>query len=180
MASLHDSRRFPVSFAPFVGSVRRGTLSAMLRESYAPLLDTLPAGIATDLCSQWDEYDESVVSEPDTVGASGFLTSLHGEPIGFGSWDPRGWPAIGRVGHNCIVPTHQRKGYGQLQLREIMRRLRAMGFGGIEVRTDEHPFFEPARRMYMRYGFKLMAYEPGVLSARHRMLVYGLRCSDAA
>jgi len=146
----------------------------MLRESYAPLLATLPAGVGENLCCEWDEYDESAFREPDTVGASGFLTLLRGEPIGFGSWDPRDWPDVGRVGHNCIVPAHQRRGYGQLQLREILRRLWARGFRRIEVRTDEHPFFEPARPMYVACGFRLLGYEPGTLSVNHRMLVYEL------
>lgn len=158
----------------------RGTISGLLEESYSVLLDDLPPEKVSELRRDWDDYDESVILEADTVGAAGFMTLLDGDPVGFGSWDPRRWPEVGRVGHNCIIPEHQRRGYGRLQVEEILRRLRALGFARIQVRTDEHPFFEAARRIYDNCGFRVVGYEPGVLLPGYRMLVYELQDSGSA
>jgi GNAT superfamily N-acetyltransferase len=147
-------------------------LVGLLVRCYAPLLTQLPVAKVSELRCDWDDYDDAVHSEPDTVGASGLLTCRSGQVIGFAPWDPRGWPEVGRVGHNCIIPEFQGRGYGRRQVEEVLNLFREKNFRGAQVRTDEHPFFEPARRMYGRCGFRLIGREPGVLLDGFELLVY--------
>ena len=149
-----------------------GLLAGLLDHCYAPLLEQLPATKVDELRRDWADYDAAVHGEPETVGDSGFLARRGGHVIGFASWDPRGWPAVGRVGHNCIIPEFQGRGYGRRQVEEVLSLFCGKGFAKAQVRTDEHPFFEPARRMYERCGFRLVGREPGSLLEGYEMLVY--------
>jgi len=160
-----------LKFRPFQ-DFKRGLVAEILQESYAALLSQLPAEKADELRRDWNAYDEGVHDEPNTVGASGFITQLRDATIGFGSWDPRGWPSIGRVGHNCILPAFRDCGYGRRQIEHVLDLFRGRNFERAQVRTDEHPFFEPARRMYERCGFRLARREPGTLSPNLQILVY--------
>jgi GNAT superfamily N-acetyltransferase len=153
-------------------------LADLLAVCYAPLLEQLPVAKVHELRRDWADYDKDVHTEPDTVGDSGFSTCREGRVIGFASWDPREWPDVGRVGHNCIIPEVQGRGYGRRQVEEVLSLFRRRGFRRAVVRTDEHPFFEPARRMYERCGFRLIDREPGVLVAGCEMLVYKYELAD--
>ena len=53
-----------------------------------------------------------------------FLTVVYGEPVGHISWDPRHCPEYVEIGHNCILTKHKGKGYGKLQLREAVLRIK--------------------------------------------------------
>jgi GNAT superfamily N-acetyltransferase len=163
-----------VEFAPFAG-FRPGLIYGLLKESYAPLLGTLPDAKVAELLQDWREYDAAVFGEPDTVGSSGFLTCRGRDIIGFASWDPRNWPAVGIIGHNCITPAHASKGYGRRQIMEVLRRFIEAGFQTARVRTDEHPFFAAARRMYSSCGFEEVARYPGVLLDECAMIEYERR-----
>jgi GNAT superfamily N-acetyltransferase len=149
-----------------------GTLSRLLQESYAPLLAGLSTGVVGDLREAWQAFDDEVHQAPDTVGRCGFLTLAGPELVGFGSWDPRGWPHLGRVGHNCVRPAFQRQGYGRLQVQRIVEHFRARGFALAEARTGADPFFEPARRMYLRCGFEFGERAAGALRSGYDVVVY--------
>ncbi len=149
-----------------------GTLCRFLEESYAPLLAVVPEETAHRLRVGWGAFDEEVRREPDSVGRCGFLTIVGGVVVGFGSWDPRGWPKLGRVGHNCVRPAYQRLGYGRMQMERIVTHFRSRGFAAAEARTGADPFFEPARRMYARCGFEVADRTAGGLVSGHDVLVY--------
>ena len=159
-----------------------GLIVRMLVEAYAALLAELPTKKHEELLADWRLYDAAVHDEPDSVGSAGFITCLAGENIGFGSWDPRGWPDIGQIGHNCIRPSHRRQGHGKQQVEEILRFFRENGFLRARVRTDEHAFFAPARRMYTACGFSEVGREPGTLVGGFGTIVYELslrpRCNQ--
>ena len=123
----------------------------MLTQSYRELLDSDPEHWQPQAVS-WAEFDKAVFAEPDTVGACVFVTCLGDEPIGFGSFEPKD-AVSGWVGHNCILPAHGGRGFGKLQLAEIVRRMHGRGISEISVTTCGHPFFEPALRMYRSSGF---------------------------
>jgi len=129
-----------------------GLVRSLLERSYQELLDLCPEFAASEL-PRWAEYDREAFANPDTVGACVFLTGIGETVIGFGSWEPVPERKLGFVGHNCILPPHRNKGYGAGQLGEIVRRMKARGIRVIKVTTGEHPFFEPARRMYKSFGF---------------------------
>lgn len=155
----------------------RGRIAEILAEVYAPLLATLSAEKAEELLGAWRLYEAAIHDEPDTVGSAGFLTFLDDSIIGFGSWDPRGWPDVGHIGHNCIRPSYQRRGLGRLQVEVILGYLRRKGFRSACVRTDEHPFFTPARQMYVACGFQEVGREPGTLLDDCDTVVYELELS---
>jgi GNAT superfamily N-acetyltransferase len=149
-----------------------GGLADMLAESYAPLLREVPKVEALRLRRNWSRFDTEVHEAPATVGKCGFVTLIEDQPVGFGSWDPRDGPRLGRVGHNCVRPQHQKKGHGRRQILEILERLREQGFAKVEARTDEHPFFEAARRTYESCGFRAVGRTAGHLTERYETIIY--------
>jgi GNAT superfamily N-acetyltransferase len=53
-----------------------------------------------------------------------------------------------------FLPEFRAKGFGTLQIKEILRRFKDAGYERAFVRTGEHPFFIPAQKMYLACGFK--------------------------
>ncbi len=94
--------------------------------------------------------------------------------IGLGTWDPRQGPAVGIVGHNCVIPDYQGQGIGRRQVQEILRRFRQRGFARAAVTTSEHPFFVPAQRMYAACGFTLVGRRSGGPDPRYGVLDFAL------
>lgn len=168
-----------VSFTPLY-ECPGGLIAGMLAESYAALLRELEERKAAELRSNWLEFDTAVQQERDSVGACGFVTRVEGNVVGFGSWDPRGWPEVGRVGHNCVRPSYQGHGYGSRQIEEILRRFRAGGFARARARTGEHPFFAPARRMYLSCGFRAVGRQRDDLVCRYGTVMYEIVLKDVA
>jgi GNAT superfamily N-acetyltransferase len=141
-----------IAYTPFAQH-KPGLVLSLLLRSYAAYL-ALDFQAAREWPADWAAYDRSVFRHPDTVGACGFVTCLHGEPIGFASWDPRPFPAYALIGHNCILPAFRGRGYGSAQIRRVLDNLRARGFAEARVTTGDHSFFAPARRMYATCGFQ--------------------------
>lgn len=150
-----------------------GTLRQLLSESYASLVESDPEHWLAEQKS-WREYDAEASGNPQTVGACVFITTDAGEPVGFASWDPRQAPETGIIGHNCVVPDRQGQGIGTSQVREVLRRLRVSGIRSAVVTTGEHPFFLPARRMYLRCGFRETRRYAGGPDPRWRLVDYAL------
>lgn len=123
-----------------------GMICRLLTTCYANILDQ-------KLTDQIRRFDRDVFENPDTVGVCTFITTLNSDVIGMASYDPRQAPERGIIGHNCILPEHQRRGYGKQQILEVVKRLRSRAIRRVVVSTTEHPFFEPARKMYLSCGF---------------------------
>lgn len=78
---------------------------------------------------------------------------MDGEPIGLVSWDPRHRPEYVEIGHNCIVSRYKGNGYGKMQLKEAVRRIKEYeGLQRIIVTTSE--VLLTAQRNYEAAGFK--------------------------
>jgi len=131
----------------------RGLLVLLLSQGYADYFEYDP-DCKEPWQRNWEEYDGDVFDHPDTIGACGFMTCLDGQVIGFASWDPRQFPDVGIIGHNCILPAFRGHSYGKQQVLETLRIFRKSGFRRARVTTGEHPFFEPARKMYRACGFR--------------------------
>lgn len=125
---------------------KSGIICDLLSASYAQILNQ-------NLQDQFRQFDRDVFENPDTVGACTFITTLDSELTGMASFDPRQAPELGIIGHNCILPGHQRNGYGKQQILEIIRRLKIRDIKRATVTTLENPFFIPAHRMYLSCGF---------------------------
>lgn len=123
-----------------------GTVFDLLRRAWAPLWNP-------KLEENIRRFDTEVAEQPDTVGACTFVTCLHSQPVGMGSYDPRQRPERAVIGWNCVVPEHQGKGIGKSQIQEILRILRDMGIRKALVTTTDEPFFVPAQRTYEACGF---------------------------
>ena len=129
-----------------------GTITSLLCRAYSAIKHSDPQFWARENPT-WEEYDRQVHDLPETVGSCGFVSVFDRTPVGMASWDPRRFP-LGLIGHNCVLPSHQGKGYGQAQLREVLRRLGQQGFQKVRAQTGDQPFFAPARRMYQACGFQ--------------------------
>jgi GNAT superfamily N-acetyltransferase len=148
-----------------------GIIATLLKQSYAGLLDVDPDPWSMEE-AKWEEYDGEVFQYPDTVGACIFLTWKKNQLIGFGSYDPRLRPASGRIGHNCILPEFRGKGFGKIQIMEIVRRLTAFDIKTVRVSTCSHPFFTAAQRMYIGCGFVETRRLPPQIDPRDELIEY--------
>lgn len=129
-----------------------GLIVTLLRRSYAAFFAELP-DCYDEWLPDWLAYDAAIFAQPETVGACGFVSCVDDQPVGFASWNPREFPAVGIIGHNCVVPEQQGQGIGGQQIAEILRRFRASEVCIARVTTGAHPFFVPAQRMYVASGF---------------------------
>jgi len=148
-----------------------GTIAAILKVCYADLVASDP-----DLWSNeeagWERFDRDVYEDPDSIGDCTFLSWLEDELIGFASYDPRQWPALGIIGHNGILPEHQGQRFGKLQIAEILRRFQKMGFKRAKVSTLDHVFFMPAQAMYLSCGFCESRRIPWEGCSKYRLIEY--------
>ena len=130
-----------------------GTVVSMLEEAYGALRDA--DGARFDAWRrEWQEFDRYVYADASLAGNWLFFSHLDGQLVGFVSWDPRKRP-VALLGHNCIRPAFQGKGFGLEQLLHALEILREQGFEKVLVQTGREDFFTRARAMYERAGFCL-------------------------
>lgn len=146
----------------------KGTLAALLKQAYEPLRQCAPARWESQEES-WLRFDHEAYARPE-VARCIFLTYRDDELVGFGSFDPRKLPVSAAVGHHCILPAYQRRGFGRHQLNEILRRLDEQRASTIYVSTLDTPFFAPARQLYESAGFKLSGRTPWTLNPEYDLL----------
>ncbi len=136
-----------------LSSENSGTIYRLLSETYEKFLKENPI-YREAWRSNWKEYDSAVHLHPDTVGACGFFSYVDGKVVGFASFDPRGNTGRVVIGHNCILPRFQGRGYGTRQMCELLRVLKQRRFRKAVVTTARVEFLAPALRMYRFCGFK--------------------------
>jgi len=124
-----------------------GLVYSILASCYAGLLDSA-------FENRLREFDRDVCTNPRTVGACTIISSVDSDIVGLVSYDPRQGPLVGVIGHNGILPPYRQRGYGTQQIVEVLRIFRTRGYDRARVSTSEHPFFQPARRMYEACGFQ--------------------------
>jgi len=135
----------PSDFAP-------GTIERLLHESYAAIRPELTKQEWKKLTDKFRDFEQEVALHPEITRCT-FISVEDGAPIGVGSYDPRK-PAMGIIGDNVILPSARGKGYGKLQLKEILRQLKTKGVHHVRVSTGDHPFFHSAQANYQSVGFK--------------------------
>ena len=132
----------------------RGTLYRQLVDAYA----------FDDRCQRswdnlWQAYDDFFYSNLSIADKYAFITTVDGNAVGHISWDPRNRSDHVVIGHNCIMTAFKDKGYGRLQLREAIRRIREYpDLRRIIVTTNA--FLIPAQRNYESAGFVKVAVRP--------------------
>ena len=165
-----------IEFTP-ISAHEPGTIANILTEAYASLV----AGgedIWADSENVWRQADRDAFENPDTIGASLFITCAGGDPIGLVMWDPRGSPAVGVIGHNCVIPARRGHQYGQRQIAEALRRMAERGFKKAAVSTLDHPFFAPAQQMYEACGFREIRRRPCESHPPYNSIDYEMDLSD--
>lgn len=147
-----------VEFTP-ISAYKPGVIGMILARSDEPLIAD---GRLSEIfpSTKWPAFDAHIFDSPETLGRSVFVTCVDDRPVGFASWDPRRGPACGVIGHNCVLPERRGRGYGKLQIREVLRRFRSWDFARAIVTTGDDPFFLPAQRMYQACGFAEVARFP--------------------
>jgi GNAT superfamily N-acetyltransferase len=150
---------------------KQGTIANLLKQSYAELISSEPYLWGQEK-KNWEQFDRDVFEYLDTIGASVFLSWKDDHLVGLGSYDPRQKPELGIVGHNCIIPDFRRKGFGKLQIYEILDRFRSLGIQKVIATTNEHPFFYSAQRLYISCGFQEYRRYAGGPDFRHRLIDY--------
>ncbi|UCE40650.1 MAG: GNAT family N-acetyltransferase [Candidatus Aminicenantes bacterium] len=150
---------------------KTGTIAAILKACYTDLVASDPECWSNEI-EGWERFDTDVYEDSDGIGDCTFLSWLEDKLIGFASYDPRQWPALGIVGHNAILPKFQGRGFGKQQIAEILRRFQKMGFKKAKVSTLDHPFFNPAQAMYLACGFCESRRIPWVGSPKYQLIEY--------
>lgn len=148
-----------------------GTIAAILKACYADLVASDPS-LWQNEAEGWELFDADVYENPSSIGDSTFLSWYGGKLVGFASYDPRQGPAYGIIGHNGILPQYQGRGFGKQQIAEILRHFRKMGFIKAKVSTLDHPFFVPAKKMYLSSGFLVMRWIPWGGNPEYRLIEY--------
>jgi GNAT superfamily N-acetyltransferase len=148
-----------------------GTIAAILKTCYVDLVASDP-GLWGDEEAGWERFDKDVYENSDGIVGSTFLSWLDNDLIGFASYDPRQWPALGVIGHNAVLPEFQDNGFGKSQILEILRRFHEKGFKRAKVSTLDIPFFIPAQKMYLGCGFHLKRWIPWERCQKFRLIEY--------
>ena len=131
-------------------NIEEGEIATLFRKSYQQL--SKREGFEWEKFAKiFNQFDERVFSD-EYVRRCTFISMVDGVPVGVGSFDPRGKPDYGDIGHNCIIPEYQGKGYGKQQIQEILNRIKK-GIKKARVSTGTDPFFSSARKMYEQCGF---------------------------
>ena len=130
-----------------------GTVEGILLKSYDALLKT-DFPFWSSEAKRWNEIESSIFSNPDTIGKCSFLSWLEDKAIGFFSYDPRQEPSVCAIGQNCILPEYQGKGFGRMQIQEILTLCAERKVEKTVVTTCDHLFFLPAQTMYTACGFR--------------------------
>lgn len=159
-----------LTFRP-VTQYKAGIIASLLHQCYAKILLAEPLYWQTEEAN-WLLFDQEVFENPETVGQCVFINCLGEEEIGFGSFDPRQRPNLGIIGHNCVLPHFQGKGYGKRQILEILERFKQMGIKRAKATTSEHPFFLPAQKMYLMCGFQEKRRLIGGPDPRYKVIEY--------
>jgi GNAT superfamily N-acetyltransferase len=131
-----------------------------------------------ELTEQFRQFDREVFENPATIGACTFITIMNSDIVGMVSYDPRQAPELGVIGHNCILPEHQKKGYGKQQVLEVIKRLKSKDIIRATVSTSEHPFFEPAHKMYLSCGFTELERKLKYPKDLYRTIYYGMELKN--
>ena len=129
-----------------VSDFERGTLCNLLIQAYS--FDPKWAQYSQD---KWRTDDDFFFDNLQIADKYAFVTTLDKEPIGFAVYDPRNMPEYAIIGDNCIIPQHKGKGYGILQLQELISRITKNDVKKIFVSTNFDLI--PAQKMYERVGF---------------------------
>ena len=148
-----------------------GIICRLLSVCYVGIMDR-------ELTEQFQQFDREIFENPATVGACTLITTLSSDIVGMASYDPRQAPMLGIIGHNCILPKHQKKGYGKQQILEVIKRLKSRGIIRVTVSTSEHPFFEPACKMYLSCGFTELERKRKRPKDLYRTIYYGMELKN--
>lgn len=132
-----------------VSGFKRGILLNLLKDAYSFNLKIEERDL-----NNWKDFDDFFFDNLDIADKYGFITTLNDEAIGFVSWDPRNRPEYVEIGHNCILTKYKGNGYGKLQMKEAINRIKTYeNLKKIIVTTDD--FLIPAQKMYESAGFIL-------------------------
>lgn len=158
-----------ITYRPAV-EFKQGTIRDLLVQSYADLIKQDPEHWEKEK-KKWLEFDNEIFTNPETVGRCVIVSSRDGRAAGFVSYDPRQKP-LGLIGHNCVIPEFRGHGLGRMQINEVLETLKKQGFSRVEATTSEHPFFKPARKMYLRCGFAEKEVKPGGPDPAYGLMIF--------
>ena len=124
----------------------RGTIFNLLSKAYS-----FDEKWLQECEEKWREDDNFFFDNLQIADKYSFITTCNGEAIGFAVYDPRNIPEYAIIGDNCIIPEYKGKGYGILQLQELINRITKNSVNKIFVSTNFDLI--PAQKMYERVGF---------------------------
>lgn len=148
-----------------------GLIASLLFRSYAQILESEPEYWEREK-ENWFRYDYNVFQNIDKHRNCIFVTCINTEVIGFASFYQTRNSKLGLIGHNCILPEFCGHGYGKQQISEILERYKNLGVKRIVVKTNAHPFFIPAQKMYLSCGFRETKRAVGGLDPRYEIIEY--------
>ena len=104
-----------------------------------------------DSVSKGRQIEQTATSAPDHI----LVCERSGRIVGFVTFltdDPN--RLVGQIGNNAVDPDCCEKGVGQEMYQAVFEKLRAMGLKAVSVTTGLDYAHAPARRAYLRAGFR--------------------------
>ena len=152
---------------------RPGIFAEMLERCYEELVSDDPEIWESERLN-WEDFDREVFYDLDNADDFIFLTRCCDAIVGFASYFDSPVPGVAVIGHNCIIPEYRGNGFGRMQIEEILWRLKAAGYKCVNVTTNDHEFFQPARRMFRSMGFKEVSRYPWEADSSQNLIDYEL------
>lgn len=84
------------------------------------------------------------------TNASGIVTELDGEIVGFATWSSPLEGILGEIGANAVQPKLQGHGIGTAQMNWVVEQFRERGYKCLKVHTGMDPAHGPARAEYRK------------------------------
>ncbi len=150
---IYMDTKLTISFKP-LSSLQSGQLFEMLADSYIDLIEKDDVRNRDKYIESWAQMDRKAFDSTEPMGKYILVTHLDGKSIGFASYDPRYFPQYGIIGQNCIRSEFKGKGYGRIQIEEILKLFKLAGCHKVIVSTGNINFFIPAQKMYKSLGFE--------------------------
>jgi len=143
-------RYFMITFKGFE-TAQKGQIADLLEEIYKTFY--FKGNEFEDNKQYWKQLDARIFENLTRENDNGFVTYFNNELIGMCYWAKLNSENEIKLKDNGITEKFTGRGYGKMQIIEMIRRLQKKNCAKIYVTTGDNDFYKPAQNMYLSCGF---------------------------